>query len=190
MKLFTAVLVFFCLCSGSLFPQQFSLMLSLDGPDPDDTYGPLELIRFGQLDHLGSSISGGDFSGVRARRLGSQHLFDEKFEGVLYEFTPNTGGNNPLNHKNATIALKIESPGSWQLSVSAQAHGDPSMRVDQLLYKEDRQREYTPFTAVSQTITQGGSGIHHLFYDFALKVEPDDLPGNYSWQIIYVIIEY
>ncbi len=190
MKIIILPLVFFLLCGSGLFSQQFTLTLSLDGPDPDDRFGPFELIRFGQMDHLGTTSYGGDFAGARARKLGSLQLFDEKFQGVLYEFSPNTGGNNPLSHRNASIALKVESPGSWQLSVSVQRHGDPSLRVDQLLFKEDRQREYVPFTPAPQTIAQGGRGIHHLYYDFALRIEPDDMPGNYGWQIIYVIIEY
>lgn len=176
-------------CSG-LLGQQHALTLSLDGPDPDHRFGPFELIRFGQMDHLGTTISGGDFPGARARRLGSMNIFDESFQGALYEFSPNTGGNNPLSHRNASMAVKVESPGSWQLSVSAQKHGDPSVRTEQLMFKEDRQREYTPFTEVSQTISRGGGGIHYLYYDFAFRVEPNDEPGNYGWQIIYVIIEY
>jgi hypothetical protein len=185
-----SLLAFFLVCFGTLPGQQYTLTLSLDGPDPDDRYGPFELIRFGQMDHLGTTIYGSDFAGAQGRRLGSMNIFDDSYQGALYEFSPNTGGNNPLTHRNASLAIKVESPGSWQLAVSVQKHGDPSVRTDQLLFKEDRQREYTPFSQASRTIARGGGGIHHLYYDLALRVEPDDEPGNYGWQIIYVIIEY
>lgn len=184
------LLAFFLVCFGPLPGQQHTLSLSLDGPDPDDRYSAFELIRFGRMDHLGTTIYGSDFAGAQGRRLGSVNIFDDSYRGALYEFSPNTGGNNPLSHRNASLAVKVESPGSWQLAVSVQKHGHPSVRTDQLLFKEDRQWEYTPFSQASRTIARGGAGIHHLYYDLALRVEPDDEPGNYGWQIIYVIIEY
>jgi hypothetical protein len=173
----------------SLFPQQEKkeLSLSIDGSDSDNEYSLSEVIQLGSLDHLGMNF-GGDFPYVKGRTLGGETIFDQSFKGVMYEFTPLTGGNNKFIHPNSALSIRVESPGNWQLSVSALVSGHPSVSVDQLLYKEDKQREYTPLTPSFQVTSRDIAGIHHLFYDLALRLDENDKPGEYNWQITFILV--
>jgi len=170
--------------------QEPFLHLSLDGPDIDREYSLNEPIRLGEIDHLGSISLDSDFIGVRTRFPGSSDFYSKEYKGVIYEFSPLTGGNNEFSHPNASLAIKIKSPGNWQLSVSARVDGHPTVGVDQLLFKQDDQREYTPFTPSPQVIARGDPGNYHIFYDLALRIDRDDKPGQYVWQITYDIITY
>lgn len=184
------LLILFIVFSLPSNSQTTSLNLTIDGPDQDNKYSLNEVIRFGNLDHLGFISFGGDFTGARSKYLGSIDFLDDDFKGVLYEFNPITGGNNEFSHPNATLAIKINSPTNWQLSVYAQVSGQPLVGVDQLLFKEDDQREYKPFTPSPQIVSRGNSGIHHKYYDLALRIDRNDNPGRYVWQITYVLVAY
>ena len=172
------------------YPQKPSLHLSVDGPDMDNEYGIDESVQFGELDHLGISRLSGDIMAVQSRPLGNADFFKEDFKGVVYEFSPLTGGNNEFFHPNATLAVKINSPGNWQLSVSAYVEGDPSVGVDQLMIKEDNQKHYAPFTPSPQVISRGTPGTNHRFYDLALRIDRGDKPGEYIWRITYMLVNY
>ena len=172
------------------YPQELILQLAVDGPDMDNEYSLDESVQLGELDHLGTSQLGGDIQTVQSRPLGSPDFFSEDFKGVIYEFSPLTGGNNEFFHPNAALAVKISSPGPWQLTISAHVEGDPSVGVDQLMIKEDNQKQYTPFTPSPQVISRGTSGTYYLFYDLALRIDRDDRPGKYLWQITYMLINY
>jgi hypothetical protein len=181
------VLFFFAMLYSS---QEPFLHISLDGPDIDLEYSLNEPIRLGEIDHLGSISLDSDFIGIQTRFPGSRDFYSKDYKGVLYEFSPHTGGNNEFSHPNASLAIKIKSPGNWQLSVSARVEGNPTVGVDQLLFKQDEQREYTPFTPSPQVIARGVPGIFHLFYDLALRIDRNDKPGLYVWHITYDIITY
>jgi hypothetical protein len=172
------------------YPQQLFLHLSVDGPDMDNEYSIDESVRFGELDHLGTTRLGGDILAVQSRPLGSADFFSEDFKGVIYEFSPLTAGNNEFFHPNATLAVKINSPANWQLSISAYVEGDPTVGVDQLMIKEDNQKQYTPFTPSPQVISRGNPGTYHLFYDLALRIDRSDKPGKYIWRITYMLVNY
>ena len=182
--------ILFMVFSVYSFSQTPFLNLTIDGSDQDNEYSSTEVVRFGDLDHLGFTGFGGDFPGSRAKYLGSTDFLEEGFKGVLYEFNPITGGNNEFSHPNSTLAIKINSPVNWQLSVYAQVSGHPSIGVDQLLFKEDDQREYIPLTPSPQIISRGSSGVFHKFFDLALRIDPKDKPGRYMWQITYVLVAY
>lgn len=191
--LVTAFLVSLALLSLSLslsYAQETYMQLTLDGPGMDSNYGLQKTIRLGTLNRLGSSTLAGDFPAKRSRLLGSDDISDDEFKGVLYEFSPLTGGNNEFSHPNSSLAVKVNSPGNWQLIVSARVVGDPSVVVDQLLFKQDEQREYTPFTPAPQVIARGGKGTYLLFYDLALRIDLDDKPGVYVLQITYDLVAY
>ena len=184
------VIIIVTIASLYSYPQQPFLRLSVDGPDMDNEYSIDESVRLGELDHLGTTRPGGDMLAVQSRPLGNADFFSDNFKGVVYEFSPLTGGNNEFLHPNASLAVKIESPANWQLSVSAYVEGDPTVGVDQLMIKEDNQKQYTPFTPSPQVISRGNPGTYHLFYDLALRVDRNDRPGNYLWRITYMIINY
>ncbi|MCX6579708.1 MAG: hypothetical protein NT166_05935 [Candidatus Aminicenantes bacterium] len=167
-----------------------SMQLTLDGPDMDSGYGLQKTIRLGTLSQRGSSALAGDFPAKRSRLLGGDDISDDDFKGVLYEFSPLTGGNNEFTHPNSSLALKVNSPVNWQLIVSARVNGDPSVVVDQLLFKQDEQREYTPFTPAPQVIARGSAGAYLLFFDLALRIDSDDKPGVYVVQINYDLVAY
>jgi len=166
------------------------MQLSIDGPGMDSRYGFNKTIRLGTLSQLGFPGLAGDFPGKRSRPLGSDDISDDNFKGVFYEFSPLTGGNNEFSHPNSSLAVRVDSPANWQLSVSARVSGDPSVVVDQLLFKPDEQREYTPFTPAPQVIARGNPGTYHLFYDLALRLDLDDNPGVYLLQITYDLVAY
>jgi hypothetical protein len=172
------------------YTQQPFLQLSVDGPDMDNQYSLEESIHLGELDHLGNIRLEGDFLGVKSRPLGSADFSSDDFKGVIYEFSPLTGGNNEFSHPNASLAVKITGPANWQLSISAYVNGDPGVSVDQLMFKEDSQKEYTPFTPSPQIIYRGNPGTYHLFYDLALRIDRTDRPGKYLWQITYMLVTY
>ncbi len=164
------------------------MQLSLDGPDMGSYYGLNKTIRLGTLSQLGFSTLTGDFPVKHSRPLGSDDISDGDFKGMLYEFSPLTGGNNEFSHPNSSLAVKVNSPVNWQLSVSARINGDPSVVVDQLLFKQDEQREYTPFTPAPQVIARGNPGTNQLFYDLALRIDLEDKPGAYLVQITYDLV--
>jgi len=172
------------------YAQEPFMQLSLDGPGMDSQYGLNKTIRHGTFSQLGFSALAGDFPAKRSRLLGSDDISDDAFKGVLYEFSPLTGGNNEFSHPNSSLAVKVNSPVNWQLSVSARVGGDPSVVVDQLLFKQDEQREYTPFTPAPQVVARGSAGAYLLFYDLALRIDPDDKPGVYVLQINYDLVAY
>lgn len=176
--------------SDLLLAREPFLHLSIDGPDPDNDYSLDELIRFGELDHLGTTRLRGDFLSIQSRPLGNADFFNVDFKGVIYEFSPLTGGNNEFFHPNAALAVKIKSPANWQLSIFAYVEGDPTVGVDQLMVKEDNQKQYSPFTPSPQVISRGNPGTYHLFYDLALRIDRNDRPGKYIWRITYMIINY
>ncbi len=148
------------------------------------------IIHFGKLSPIGYPIAGGDFSGRQARELSMYQADLQVNKSVTYEFTPASGGNSERSHPNATLAVRVVSPASWQLSVSAQVNGDPSVTVDQLSFKEDAQTAYIPFTLHPQPAGSGPAGTFLLFYDLALRVDSDDRPGSYSWSITYTLSAY
>lgn len=172
------------------YSQESYMQLSLDGPGMDSNYGLNKTIRLGTLSQLGFSALAGDFPAKRSRLLGSDDISDDDFKGVLYEFSPLTGGNNEFSHPNSSLAVKVNSPVNWQLTVSARVNGDPSVVVDQLLFKQDEQREYTPFTPAPQVIARGSQGTYLLFFDLALRIDLDDKPGIYVLQITYDLVAY
>lgn len=182
-------------CMFPVFPmfsysQEPFMQLSVDGPGIDNEYNLNKTIRLGTLSQLGLPTMVGDFPGKRIRLLGSDEINGDDFKGVLYEFSPLTGGNNEFSHPNSSLAVKVQSPANWQLSMSARVTGDPSVVVDQLLFKQDEQLEYTPLTPAPQVIARGNPGIYYLFYDLALRVDLDDKPGVYSLQITYDLVAY
>jgi hypothetical protein len=185
-----ALIIIATIAPSYSYPQQPFLQLSVDGPDLDNEYSIEESVRLGELDHLGTISPGGDLLAVQSRPLGSADFFSDDFKGVIYEFSPLTGGNNEFLHPNATLAVKIDSPANWQLSVSAYVEGDSTMGVDQLMIKEDNQKQYTPFTPSPQVISRGNQGTYYLFYDLALRIDRNDRPGKYLWRITYMIINY
>lgn len=184
---FIALLVSLALFSQG---QEPVMQLSLDGPGMDGQYNLNQTIRLGTLSQLGLPTLAGDFPGKRIRPLGSDEINNDDFKGVLYEFSPLTGGNNEFSHPNSSLAIKVDSPTNWQLSVSARVTGDPSVVIDQLLFKQDEQRDYTPFTPAPRVIARGSQGTYHLFYDLALRIDLDDKPGAYAVQISYDLVAY
>ncbi len=184
------VSVFMLLFPASFFPQEPALHLSLDGPDMDDEYSLHETLHLGQVNHLGTIGPESDSMNTRSHALGSADFFRDEFKGVLYEFSAPTGSNTEHFHPNALLTVKVKSPAPWQLSVSAFLNGDSTMEVDQLMFKKDEEREYTPFLPSPQVISRGNSGTYHLFYDLALRIDRDDRPGRYVWQITYVLVAY
>jgi|Deesub1362A_J573_1020465.scaffolds.fasta_scaffold00058_16 hypothetical protein len=188
-KIFLLIIVFIFF-NTTLNPQnsrETGFQLLIDGPDPDNEYTITEAINFGKIDPWGSMSIGGNFSGLMGRPLGASSFDDVNCKGAIYEFSPQTGGNSEFYHPNSTIAIKIHSSTRWQLSVSAQIIGDPSIEVGQLWFKEDSETEYTPFTNNPQIIANGQPGTFYLYYDLALMIEFDDKPGNYSWQITFLL---
>lgn len=181
------VFIFFSSFSNPQDSKETGIQLLIDGPDPDNEYTITEAINFGKIDPWGSMSIGGNFSGIMGKPLGSNDFDDINCKGAIYEFSPQTGGNTEFYHPNSTIAIKIQSPSRWQLSVSAQIIGDPSIEIGQLCFKEDSETEYIPFTENPQIIASGQPGTFYLYYDLALKIEFDDKPGNYSWQIIFIL---
>lgn len=184
------IFIFLSLLFIPVHPQKFVLQLSIDGPDLNNEYGTEELIRLGEFDHIGSLSYGGDIIGIRGKMLGNPEFFSKRFKGVLYELSPISGGNNEFIHPNAVLAIKVVSPHSWELIVSAMVRGDSSVTVDQLKFKQDDQSEYIPFTPSPHMVSRGGEGTYNLFYDLALMIERNDKPGTYVWQINYVLVTY
>ena len=172
------------------YAQEPFMQLFVDGPGIESQYNLNKTIRLGTLNHLGLPALAGDFPGKRIRLLGGDHMSDDEFKGVLYEFSPLTGGNNEFSHPNSSLAVKVNSRVNWQLTVSARVTGDPSVVVDQLLFKQDEQREYTPFTPAPQVVARGNPGIYHLFYDLALRIDLEDKPGVYALEISYDLVAY
>jgi len=189
MKSIRWIILFLVSLAGFSYAQDF-MQLSVDGPGLDSHYSSNKTIRLGTLSHLGLPGLAGDFPGKLSRVLGSNDITGDDFKVVLYEFSPLTGGNNEYSHPNTSLAVKVNSPVNWQLCVSARVNGDPSVVVDQLLFKPDEQRDYTPFTPAPQVIARGSPGIYHLFYDLALRIDPDDKPGVYVVQITYDLVAY
>jgi len=189
MKRIPLVMSYLVLLAVFSYAQAPFMQLEVDGPDLDSHYGPNKTIRLGTLSHLGLPGLAGDFPGKQSRVLGGD-IDSDAFKAVLYELSPLTGGNNEFSHPNASLAVKVNSPVNWQLCVSARVNGDPSVVVDQLLFKSDEQREYTPFTPAPQVIARGSAGIYHLFYDLALRIDPEDKPGIYVVQITYDLVAY
>lgn len=188
MKRKLLVIVFLLFLAGLSYGQDQYMQLTLDGPDMDSGFGLQKTIRLGTLNRLGASTLAGDFPAKRSRLLGSDDIGDDNFRGVLYEFSPLTGGNNEFSHPNSSLAVKVNSPVNWQLIVSARVVGDPSVVVDQLLFKQDEQREYTPFTPAPQVVARGSKGTYLLFFDLALRIDLDDKPGVYVVQITYDLV--
>ena len=188
MKRIRLVILFLVSAVGFSYGQDF-MQLSVDGPGLDSHYGLDKTIRLGTLSHLGLPGVGGDFPARQSRVLGGD-IDSDAFKAVLYEFSPLTGGNNEYSHPNTSLAVKVNSPVNWQLCVSARVIGDPSVTVDQLLFKPDEQREYTPFTPAPQVIARGSQGIYHLFYDLALRIDPEDKPGHYFVQINFDLVAF
>ena len=187
MKFKIYAIIFIFISFLSLNAEELFLQLLIDGPDPDNEFTIAEVIDFGKIDAWGSMSVGGNFTGLTGKPLGASYFDDINCKGAIYEFSPQTGGNTEFSHPNSTIAIKIQSPTRCQLSVSAQISGDPSIEVGQLCFKEDSQTEYIPFTNNPQVIANGGPGTYCLYYDLALKIEFNDKPGIYSWQITYTL---
>jgi len=166
------------------------MYLSIDGPDPDNIFSYAETIHFGKIDSWGSLSMGGDFMNIMGKPLGAQNVDDINCKGSMYELSPETGGNTENYHPNSTIAIKVISPSRWQLSATAYISGHSSVDVGQLCFKEDSETEYIPFTTHPQVIKSGESGTYVLYYDLGIKVEFDDRPGSYSWQITYTLSSY
>ena len=173
--------------TNSIDSQETGFLLLVDGPDPDNEYTIAEAINFGKIDPFGSMSIGGNFSGILGKPLGANDFDDMNCKGAIYEFSPQTGGNTEFYHPNSTLAIKIQSPSRWQLSVSAKISGNPSIEIGQLCFKEDSETEYIPFTDNPQVIASGQPGTFYLYYDLALKIEFDDKPGNYAWQITFIL---
>ncbi len=185
-----SLIIIFIFFSITVDSEETGFQLLIDGPDPDSEYTIAEAINFGKIDPWGSMSIGGNFSGLMGKPLGAPDFDDVNCKGAIYEFSPETGGNIEFDHPNSTLAIKIVSPTKWQLSVSAQVNGHPSISVDQLCFKEDSEIEYIPFTTTPQVIASGQPGIFYLYYDLALKLEFKDKPGNYSWQITYILSSF
>lgn len=188
--LLITIIVSLALFSVFSYAQEPFMQLFVDGPGMESQYNLNKTIRLGTLNHLGLPALAGDFPGKRIRLLGGDHISDDEFRGVLYEFTPLTGGNNEFSHPNSSLAIKVNSPTNWQLTISARVTGDPSVVVDQLLFKQDEQREYSPFTPAPQVIARGNPGVYLLFYDLALRIDLEDKPGVYSLQISCDLVAY
>ncbi|MCU0285716.1 MAG: hypothetical protein MUF15_04885 [Acidobacteria bacterium] len=188
----TAIAFFVSLALFS-YSQEMFMQLTVDGPGLDSTFDSTTTIRLGSLgirDFGGYREIIGDFPGKRTRMLGSDEIASDNFKGLLYEFSPLSGGNNEFSHPNSSLAIKVNSPSNWQLVVSARVTGDPSVVIDQLLFKQDEQTEYIPFTPAPQVIARGNPGVYYLFYDIALRIDLEDKAGIYGLQITYDLVAY
>jgi hypothetical protein len=188
-RLFFLALIF--LLGASIQPQEQSLILVIDGPDPGNDYTSMEAIHLGEVDCWGSPSAGGDLVGIYGKPVGASSIYDKACRGVLYEFLSATGGNNEFSHPTSILAVYVVSSLKYELSVMAQVNGDASVAVDQLFYKEDSQTEYIPFTNHPQTLVSSGTpGASYFFYDFGLQVEFGDKPGHYFWNLTYTLTSY
>jgi hypothetical protein len=196
---------------------QSFLLLATDGTDTgndlfseaeDGDYSASEVCRFGNVNALGTGISGGDsmvdgIEGVLVDSTGNPLIGPPLTNSVgsFYPIIEATGGNNERDHPNACMG--IVGLGSYvdnfNLVVSATVAGSvtpgaTAVSVGQLKWKDDRAASsggytgYTDFSTDPYTILPGSGVVNFLlFHDYGLLVLFANATGIVTWTITYTL---
>jgi len=191
---------------------QSILILLVDGTDDGHSifsghYSTGETCDFGNVDAIGTAISGGDtmVNGIRGVPVDASgnplsSPYDSNCDGSFYHVLYATGGNSLSDRTGAGIgifALGVQLSGtSYSLDVSAQlTQNTANVTIDQLKWKDDGDStsqgygDYTSFSTASQNIdTDSGIFYRGVFYhDYGLLVQFEDEPGTNSWTVTYTL---
>jgi hypothetical protein len=194
---------------------QSFLTLLTDGTDPGSDlfsevgdYTILEACKFGNVDALGTAISGGDslvdgIEGVLVDSTGNPISGPPLTNSVgsFYPIFETAGGNDENDHP--TACLGIVGLGSYvdnfNLVVSATVAGSvtpgaTAVSVDQLKWKDDALASsggyngYRGFAAAPYTILTGSGVVNFLlFHDYGLLVLFANATGIVTWTITYTL---
>jgi len=196
---------------------QSFLTLLTDGTDTgndlfpdtgDGDYTILEACNFGNVNALGTEISGGDpmvdgIEGVLVDSTGNPIISPPLTNSVgsFYPILETAGGNDERDHPNA--CLGIVGLGSYvdnfNLVVSATVSGSvtpggTAVSVGQLKWKDDATASsggyigYTDFAALPHTILTGAGVVNFLlFHDYGLLVLFANVTGIVTWTITYTL---
>ena len=188
---------------------QSILILLVDGTDYGHNlltgdYTTDESCNFGNVDAIGTAISGGDtmvngIAGIPVDASGNQLTspYDPDCDGSFYPILSGTGTNSPTDRTDAGIGifvLGVQLGGtSYTLNVVATLNSyTTNVTIDQLKWKDDATSSsgYTGYTAFSTTSvnidTDSGILYRKIFYhDYGLLVQFEDEPGTNTWTVTY-----
>lgn len=193
---------------------QSFLLLSTDGTDLGNDlfsevgdYTESEACNFGNVNALGTAISGGDsmvdgIEGVLVGSTGNPIIGPPLTDSVgsFYPILEAADGNTETDHP--TACLGIVGLGSYvdnfNLVVSAIVTGPAAttgtpVSVDQLKWKPDGTASsgytgYTDFAAAPYTILTGAGVVNFLlFHDYGLLVLFANATGSVRWTITYTL---
>jgi hypothetical protein len=188
--------------------------LILDGTDPGGknptNYSTAETCNFGQVDAIGTAISGGDalvntITGIPvdvsgADLSGGDGIYDPDCVGSFYPFfVTDIPAPDQNNHVASALGIHVKSVGSgsgggYSLDVAAvKTAGDPLVTVGQLKWKDNATTggsgytDYTDFGASDNIIGGSGNYVGSLYHDYGLLVEFLDPTGINTWLVTYTL---
>jgi hypothetical protein len=192
-------------------------LLATDGTDDgndlfpeaeDGNYTASEACKFGNVDALGTAISGGDsmvegIEGVLVDSSGNPLISPPLTNSVgsFYPIFEIAGDNDERDHPNA--CLGIVGLGSYvdnfnlvvsaTVATSSTTPGTP-VSVGQLKWKDDASASsggyngYHDFAALHATILTGTGVVNFLlFHDYGLLVLFANATGSVTWTILYTL---